>query len=127
MITAEDLSLAQSLLASGRVDAAEIEKALASLGGENSGKRLKEVLAARGLLPSDGAGTYGATLVPGSVVAVSPNPTAGSGTFDRTMMASGSRNPPPAPSNCISMASRMAASPSRSSTPRRLTSPLTAR
>ncbi|MEK7469395.1 MAG: protein kinase [Planctomycetota bacterium] len=103
MITAEDLALAQSLLASGRVDATEIEKALASLGAENSGKRLKEVLAARGLLQSDGAAKYGATIVPGSLVGEpqsadgSRKPVAVPETFDRTIMASGSGKSLPSP------------------------------
>jgi hypothetical protein len=95
VITAEDLALAQALLASGKVDAVDLEKALASLGAENSGKRLKEVLAARGLVTSDGAAKYGATLVPGSIVAEEPGAAAKSGSpagaerFDRTIMASG--------------------------------------
>lgn len=95
MITAEDLALAQALLAAGKIDAAGLESALASLGGENSGKRLREVLVARGLLQSDGAARYGATLIPGSIAP--PVPAAGGG-FDRTMMASGSGEPPPPPS-----------------------------
>ncbi len=92
MITAEDLALAQALLAAGKIDAAGLESALASLGGENSGKRLREVLVARGLLQSDGAARYGATLIPGSIAP--PAPAAGGG-FDRTLMASGAGTPPP--------------------------------
>ncbi len=89
MITAEDLALAQALLAAGKIDPSGLESALASLGAENAGKRLREVLVARGLLQSDGAARYGATLVPGSVVPVAA---------DRTMIAPGAKvAAPPAP------------------------------
>ncbi|MCC6741650.1 MAG: protein kinase [Planctomycetia bacterium] len=67
MITPEDLRLAQALLAGGQVSSQDLEAAIASLGGENRGRRLREVLVARGLLGAPGAADQGATLIPGSV------------------------------------------------------------
>ncbi|MCE9584888.1 MAG: protein kinase [Planctomycetes bacterium] len=91
MITAEDLELAQALLAQKRVDPSELEKALASMGVENSGKSLRAVLEARGLL-KHGSANYGATLIPGEAVGepAPPPAAAAPGRFDRTMMASDS-------------------------------------
>jgi hypothetical protein len=84
VITAEDLALAQELLASRRVDAAAIESAIASLGAANAGKRLREVLEERGHLRREDG--YAPTLVPGEAVARGPASV-------RTLVPDGSKSP----------------------------------